>query len=306
MSGVSKNSFDLIRSAALKLKGNMLKAFLATLIVVSPLMLCCFTVYGIVAAVMLWAVFQVGYIRYMRALLNGENPSYAVLFSEFTAPWLEIFLGAILISMYLVGMVVFVIPGIILVGLFSMTVFFSEYKNAKTPFEAMGYSSKYMRGNIMNMFAFKVLFWAAYLMVMVIGLLGVLGVIKLWANFKIWSILLLIIIYVLTTLAWSFITVYYHATTELFFNELLVYADRKNKTVVEEKQVEVTEEQPQEKVVEEKPKKVVARKPATKTTDSTAKTTKSTAKPTTVKKTTTAKSTSTTATKTTTKKTTSK
>jgi len=278
MTKISKNSFDLIKSAVLKLKGKMKQAFLATLIMVSPLMLCCFTVYGIVAAAMLWAVFQVGYIRYMRALINDENPSYTLIFSEFSEPWLEIFLGSILISSYLVGLVLLAIPGILLIGFFSMSLFFSEYKKAKTPIEAMKYSAKYTRGNITNMFAFKVIFWALYLVVLGLGIFGVLGVVKLWANYKVLAIIILVLLYVLVTLVWSVITMYSHATSQLFFKELLFYADEDNDKT-EEKEVNIIQEQPIEQPVEKK--EVVEKTPAkttTKTTTKRATTTSSTTK----------------------------
>ena len=303
MAGVSRNSFQLIRNAFAKLKGKFGRAFVATLIAVAPLMLCCFTVYGIVGAVAFFGIFQVGYIRYMRALIDDQNPSYAVIFSEFVEPWMEVFLGVFLFGMYALGYVVFLIPGIILVALFSMSFFLAEFKKAGTPFEAMKYSVKYMKGNYTNMFGFKVLFWLVYMLVLIIGAVGGAFVIKLWAGYKVLSILLLVVTYVVVTVLWSLVSVYYHTTQELFFRELLLYYEY-NKSKQDDKKVVIIEENKEleeQKVEEEKPvvveapkakpvrktttaKSTTASKPAAKRT-----TTKTTAAKTTAKKTTTKK-----------------
>jgi len=295
MAGVSKNGFDLIKATFAKLKGKFGKAFLATLIMIAPLMLCCFTVYGIAAAVILFAVFQVGYIRYMRALLNDENPSMYLIFSEFKEPWLEIFLGILLVSMYAVGYVLLIVPGIILVGLFSMSIFFAEYKKSKTPLEAMKYSIKYMKGNYSNMFAFKVLYWAVYFVILGLTAVGLVFVVKLWANYKVWSILLMIGLYILVTLAWSVVTMYYHVSSELFFRELLLYSDYREskkstkKVAIIEENTEVKEEKPVEQNVQPVEKKVVRKTaPKTNASKSTAVTTAKTA----IKKSTAAKASS--------------
>ena len=305
MAGTSRNGFDLIRATFAKLKGKWCKAFLATVIMVAPLMLCSFTVYGLVAAVLLFGVFQVGYIRYMRALIDDQNPSFALIFSEFNEPWMEIFLGSILISLYVVGGVLFVIPGVIMVALFSMSMFLAEYKKSKTPVDAMKNSAKYMRGSYTHMFAYKVLFWLVYIVLLLCVGIGVVFVVKLWANYKVWSILLLVLLYVATTVVWSLITMYYHVANELFFRELLLYANHREQENNKDKKVVIIEEENsepvvEEKTVEEKPAQVkkpavrkttTAKKTAPKTTEAKATAVKKASEDKPVKKTTTKKTT---------------
>lgn len=292
MAGVSKNGFDLIGDTFVKLKGKLGRAFLATLIMIAPLMLCCFTVYGIAAAVIIFAVFQVGYIRYMRDLIDGKNPSFCLIFSEFSEPWLEIFLGLILVSLYSVGYVLFIIPGIMMVGIFGMSIFFAEYKKSKTPFDALKSSFKHMRGNHSNMFGYKVFYWIIYLVVISLSAVGVLFVIKLWSDYKLWSILLALGLYIVSTLVWSLITVYYHVSNELFFRELLLYFDykeskKRNKKVaiIEEQKMEV-EEKVEENII---PDKKIVRKASTRSTTVKQPVKSTTTKSTTTRKTTTKK-----------------
>lgn len=311
MAGVSRNSIDLIRSAFAKLKGKFTRALIATLIAVSPLMLCCFTVYGIVGAVAFFGIFQVGYIRYMRALIDGQNPSYKIIFSEFVEPWMEVFLSICLFAMYALGYTLFIIPGVILVALFSMSFFIAEFKKSETPFAAMRDVVKYMKGNYTNMFGFKVLYWLVYGVAIALGALGVGFVIKFWAGYKVVSILLLVLTYVVVTLLWSVITVYYHTTQELFFRELLLYYEH-DKALRVKKEVVIIEEEKQpvvetvaEPVEEVKPVKKAPVKKSTAAKTSTTKT--STAKAPAKKTTTAAKPAATkTATKSTTTKTAAK
>ena len=82
MAEVSKNSMDFIKVAGEKVKGKFGKAFLGTLMMVAPLMLCVFTVYALPLAILFFGVFETGYIRFMRALINGENPSYKLIKSD--------------------------------------------------------------------------------------------------------------------------------------------------------------------------------------------------------------------------------
>jgi len=308
MAGVSRNSIDLIRNAFAKLKGKFGKAFIATLIAVSPLMLCFFTVYGIVGTVAFFGIFQVGYIRYMRALIDGQNPSYKVLFSEFAEPWMEVFLSILLFAMYALGYTLFVIPGVIVVGLFSMAFFIAEFKKSETPFTAMKDTVKYMKGNYTNMFGFKVLYWLMYLLVIVVGSVGVAFVIKLWAGYKFVSILLLVLTYIVVTLLWSLVSVYYHTTQELFFRELLLYYEHDKKQEVE-KEVVIIEEEKEEDVsvvaVAEKSTEV-KKAPAKKSTTAKSSTSKATAAKAPVKKATAKSTTSRTASKPAAKTTTSK
>lgn len=315
MTNVSKNSLDLIESAGKSLKGKFGKAFLATLILVAPIMACIFSVYLIPVAMLLYGVVQTGYIRYMRDLLDNKQPSLKSIFGEFTNPGLEILLGVLLVSMFLVGGLLLIFPGLVLVGFYSMSLYFAENKKSETPFEAMKTCRKHMRVNVTNMFSFKVLFWLAYVVLIIIAAGLAIFAINLWAEYKLVSILVGMGNFIFTTGLWALVSTYYNATAELFFRELLVHDDATAEQTVVADEVK---EEPVQEVVEEvkvapvKKSATTKKAPAKSTTKTAAKTsTKATTKSTAAKSTTATKAASTTtakkttAAKTTTAKTTS-
>ncbi len=276
MAEVSKNSMDFIKVAGEKVKGKFGKAFLGTLMMVAPLMLCVFTVYALPLAILFFGVFETGYIRFMRALINGENPSYKLIFSEFKAPWLEIFLGTIMICMFALGTVLAIIPGAILIAYYSMSLFVAEKEGIKDAGVALKETSKKMNGNIAGMFAYKTLFWVFYIITFFLGLIVALFATKLWADHLVIALLVLLADYLVITVLWSIITVFYHTANELFFAEVLTYeeikkarkASKKVEIITETKEAEKEEVKPVEveTVEEEKaePKKEPAKKTATK------------------------------------------
>ena len=276
MAEVSKNSMDFIKVAGEKVKGKFGKAFLGTLMMVAPLMLCVFTVYALPLAILFFGVFETGYIRFMRALINGENPSYKLIFSEFKAPWLEIFLGTIMICMFALGTVLAIIPGAILIAYYSMSLFVAEKEGIKDAGVALKETSKNMNGNIAGMFAYKTLFWVFYIITFFLGLIVALFATKLWADHLVIALLVLLADYLVIAVLWSIITVFYHTANELFFAEVLTYeeikkarkASKKVEIISETKEAEKEEVKPKEveTVEEEKaePKKEPAKKTATK------------------------------------------
>ena len=276
MAEVSKNSMDFIKVAGEKVKGKFGKAFLGTLMMVAPLMLCVFTVYALPLAILFFGVFETGYIRFMRALINGGNPSYKLIFSEFKAPWLEIFLGTIMICMFALGTVLAIIPGAILIAYYSMSLFVAEKEGINDAGVALKETSKKMNGNIAGMFAYKTLFWVFYIITFFLGFIVTLFATKLWADHLVIALLVLLADYLVITVLWSIITVFYHTANELFFAEVLTYeeikkarkASKKVEIITETKEAEKEEVKPVEveTVEEEKaePKKEPAKKTATK------------------------------------------
>ena len=284
MTKVSKNSLELIENTFKNLKGKVGKAFLATLLLVAPVMLCVFSVYLIPLAVLLFGVVQTGYIRYMRDLLNDKQPSLKLVFGEFTNPGLEILLGTMLISMFVVGGVVLIVPGIILVALYSMSFYFAENKKSITPMDAMKQARVHMKGNHTNMFSYKVWYWLLYVLLIILGLVGVMVALNLWAEYKALTILIYAVDFIFITLAWTMVSVFYNASNELFFRELLVYSGEDKEKTVEVKAEPVKEivEEVAEKPVKKSTKAPVKKTTATttkKTTTTKATGTKATAKP---------------------------
>lgn len=280
MSNVSKNSIELISMSSKKLKGKYGKGFLATLVFLLPIMACMFSFYAIPVAVLFWGVLQTGYIRYMRDLIDDKNPSIKMIFSEFSNPFLEIFLGVILLCMFVLGGVLLIVPGVILVALYSMSLFFAEYNKATLPWDAMKQCRKGMKDNYTNMLSFKVLYWLVYVIILVLSATGVAITFKLWADYKALAIVCFLIDFIFTTCVWAVVTTYYQTSCELFFRELLVYGKRREEKDKEDKTIEIITEVEEEVPMENKTEEVKqVKKPATtKKTEGTEKKSTSTTK----------------------------
>ena len=248
-----------------------------------------------------------GYIKYYRAVLNGENPSLGVIFSVLlrwekhtvllvlNSAILMLFyiLGVALIDWPIVGVVLFMINGFV-IAFFSMIFYVMEYYEITTFRKSFYTTAVLMLGNRILMFSYKLLFYLIY------GVLIALGVI---CGFLVYSMvatnLALAIVFgvcgaIVFLFLYTLVTVYYHACNETFFEDMIIHkknvdARKANKTVeaaaTEPVAEETVEETPAEEVkaTEEAPapkkktaaKKTTAKKPAAK---------KSTAKKTTTKK----------------------
>lgn len=269
---VSKNGMDLIKISAGKLKGKFGKAFVGTLIAFAPLLVLALAVpyyIGFALAVLMFGVVQTGYIRFMRALMNGENPSLKVIYSEIKTGWLETFLGTIMIVMFLLGGVLFIVPGVVLYGFFGMALFVAEKEKSATFTLALKSTKDKMSKNIVSMFSYKLFFWIFYIILFAGVLLGYFGVLALSETNLILAILVAVVGVLVLIVLYSILNVYYHAANETFFQEVLYYEEktkqaRKKVNVVEEAKTEVVEQK--EEVKEEPKAKPVRKAPVKKTT----------------------------------------
>ena len=275
MAEVSKNGFDLIGGALHKLHGKGSKAFLGTLIFVFPLALMCMIPYaGWAIALFCWGVLETGYIRFMRRTMDGENPGFGEIFSEVRTGWFELYLGALMIGMFALGSAVILVPGVVLIGYYSLSLFTAEYYHIERVGEAMYQTAVRMDGNKTTMFSFKAIFYLFYFIVLAAAALSAYGVYLLWATSPVLSVCVAALAFLVFVLLWSWITVYHHATSEMFFQEILHNYEFKStrhfrEEVIEKKgekeKAEESQEAPAEEVKEEPAKEVApAKKPAAK------------------------------------------
>ncbi len=228
MNTLSKNGFDLIKIAGTKVKGKFAKAFLGTLVTFAPLIALCFIPYaGWAISVFLFGVMETGYIRFMRGVLNGENPSLALIYSEVKTGWLETFLGVSMIVMFLLGTVLLIVPGVILICYYSMSLFMAEKYKAKTIGEALYLSQSKMSGNVTALLSYKSIFWLAYLILIVAGVLGGWGVVALFAKTPVVAVLVGVVGVLVFMILFAVITVYYHSSNATFFEEILTIDEQK-------------------------------------------------------------------------------
>ena len=269
---VSKNGMDLIKISAEKLKGKFGKAFVGTLVAFAPLLILAVVVpyyIGFALSVLLFGVVQTGYIRFMRALMNGENPSLKEIYSEVKTGWLETFLGTVMIVMFLLGGVLFIVPGVILYGYFGMGLFVAEKEKCASLGVALKSTKEKMDKNIMSMYAYKLFFWIFYIILIAGVLLGYIGVLALAETNVVLAVLVGIVGLLVVVVLYSILNAYYHAANETFFQEVLYYEDKKKTTrkkvnVVEEVKPEVVEPKAEEK--QPAAKQPVKKAPAKKTT----------------------------------------
>lgn len=285
MNNVSKNGLDLVKIASSTVKGKFAKAFIATLIMFAPLIAICFIPYaGWAISLFLFGVFETGYIRYFRALVNDQNPSLNLLFSEFKTGWLETFLGTCMLVMFLLGTVLFIVPGIILIGYYSMSLFMAEHYKTKGVMESFKVCQNKMKGNLTSMLSYKSLFAVIYIVLLVAAVFGAWGIYALYATNVALAVSLGIVALLVFIIVFSIITVYYHASNEVFFQEVLIYDERKNvkKQPIVQQPVETVEEvKPVERKAAAKP--ATASKTAAKTTAVKSAAAKSTTKATSTK-----------------------
>ena len=311
MENLSKNGLDLIRISAKRVSGVWGKAFLASLIYVAPLIALCLIPYaGWAVSIALFGYLTLGYINYMQQLMGGKNPSLKVLFvqKEFSQ---AILIGIIMAVGTLVGTLLFIIPGILVIAYYSLSLFILNEERIVNVTDTLNVTAREMVGHKTAMFAYKVIFYLFYALVGVATVLGMLFVANLYATNIALAIVLGIVIMLASIVLIALITTYFYAANVVFYAEIILPLEdgyvltsevqvapvpkkaAKTEEVVAE--APATEEAPAEEPapapVAEEVKPAPAKKPAAKKTTTT--------KTTTAKKATTTKST---ATKTTTAK----
>ncbi len=331
MDRTSKNGLDLIGIAGGKLKGVWGKGFLGTLMYVTPIVALLFVPYvGWALAIAVFGWLTAGYVEFMKGLLSGNNPSYAMIFTtvhEFAQATL---IGVILCCGTILGSVIFIVPGIIIIGFYSMSFFVLDEETITSVSDTLNLASMKMEGNKTAMFAYKVIYYLLYVIVALIALIAFIFIARLYATQQALAICLGIVDLLVTLVLLSIVTLYFYASNVVFYNEIVrqtavEYTVKRpvegtdltelnitsgNEEVKQEVKVEQPKEETKVEEVKAEVKKAPAKKPATKAPAKKATTsTKSTATKTTEAKTEVAKkpaakkaTTATTAKKTTSKK----
>lgn len=290
MNNKSKNGLDLIKISAAKLKGAWGNAFLATLIYVAPLILLCAIPYaGWAISFALFGYLTLGYINYMQQLMAGQKPSLKVLFvqREFMP---AIMLGIILAAGVTFGLVLFVIPGILMIGFYSLSLFVLNEEKISNVTDTLNVCARKMIGHKTAMFAYKVIFYLGYALVGTASIIGMMFILELCATKLALGIVLAILLAIVAIALLAIITVYMYAANVVFYEEIVRPTVVEDYTLKTETEAPATEEVKAEEVKEEpvaeevKEETVAPKAPAKKTTKST---TKTTTKKTTTKKTTT-------------------
>ena len=266
----SKNGLHLIKYANILLKGRFSALFMGTFAMVTPLALVViipmifallfqniwlFTI-GIILFSLLVGPMQLGYIKYFNDVVSGNQPKLFTVYSElkFTGhAFRGMFIALILFGMYLVGGLIWLVPAGFAVSFFSMTLFFLEKYKYPRITVAMKECAKHMPGNRLAMFAYKLIFYLVYFMLFIVGglFLALVHVVSIDNLLIAWIVCVCAVI--IFIFMYSFITLYFHASNQIFFEDVLMYRERmlENERQYKEKRAKQLEED-KVKALEEK------------------------------------------------------
>ena len=331
------NGLQLIKVAAIKLKGHFSAVFIGALAMTTPLILTLFfgilmtSMFGIswvlpvsiVIFAALVAPLQMGYIKYFNNVLDGHQPRISEVYSYITKPrgitLRSIYIACILMVMYLIGGVLWIMPAGFAVSFFSMVLFFlQKFETPRLRTVMMECATK-MCGNRLAMFSYKLIFYLVYGMLFVVAGLMLVLIYTLLMDSLIISWLVAVCCAIVFIFLYTFVTVYFHSSNQIFFEDVLSRDEKKrqrkvthaaaNNTTAVGDDNQVTENKDSEKkskeVIEAKPSSEdkIVNESSLETTTKKDSTKKTTTKKTSAKKTTTKKSSSSASAKKTTKNT---
>lgn len=250
----SRNGFELIKYGTIRLRGNFSALFMGALAMVTPLTLVFLIPYliarftdtlwvmsiGIALFAIMVGPLQVGYIKYFNETIEGKQPKILRVYSCFNFSIFTlrtIYIALILLIIYILGGILWMIPGCIAVAFYSMTLFFLEKYNYPRLSEAMNDCARQMIGNRLAMFSYKLIFYLVYLLLFGMGALC-LGLVFILAED---SMLVSYVVALCSTIVFIFmytmVTVYYHSCNQIFFEDTLMYNERKRTRLQREKEL---------------------------------------------------------------------
>ncbi len=240
----SRNGLELIKFGAIRLKGNFSALFMGTFAMVTPLVLVFLVPYlisrftditwimsiGVVLFAILVGPIQMGYIKYFNETIDGKQPKLSRVYSEFKfspTTLRTIYIALILIVLYIVGGILWIVPAGFAISFFSMTLFFLEkYKYHKLS-DAMTDCARQMIGNRLAMFSYKLIFYFVYALLFGIGALCIALIFILASDSMIVSYIVTLCSVIIFIFMYSMVTVYYHSCNQIFFEDTLMYNERK-------------------------------------------------------------------------------
>lgn len=306
----SKNGLDLIRISADKLKGSWGRVFLATLIYVAPLVLFCLIPYaGWAISVALFGYLTIGYINFMQQTLKGEKPSFKVLYAQ-PEYMPAIMVGIIIAIGTMLGLLLFIVPGILVIGYYSMSLFVLNEEKIVNVTDTLNVAARQMNGNKTALFAYKVVYYLFYVLVGAVSAVCEMFISSLYTSNLALGVVLTILLVLVFIVLFAIITMYFYASNCVFYEEVVRkvevtdYQLKSEKNVVKMEDVAKAEETNTEAKVEEKVEEPVVEEEKVEETAKTEEKVEKPVKKTPAKRTTAKKSTTTTAKKTTAKKTT--
>lgn len=244
------NGLQLIKVAAIKLKGNFSALFMGALAMTTPLILVIFlgilmsilfaTSWVLTLAVVLFVIFvaplQLGYIKYFNNVLDGKQPRLSEVYSyiKFSPLTLRaIYIAGLLMIMYIIGGILWMVSAGFAISAFSMVMFFIqkfEYPRLRT---SLMECAKKMMGNRLAMFSYKLIFYLIYMMLFVLAGLCLALIYKLLAENIIISWVVAVCSVIVFVFLYTMLTVYFHSSNQIFFEDVLSRDEKKRQRKVQ-------------------------------------------------------------------------
>lgn len=249
----SRNGLELIKFGAIRLKGNFSALFMGALAMVTPLVLAFLVPYliarftgiswiisiGVVLFAIMVGPLQMGYIKYFNATIDGKQPSLSMVYSQFKFSIFTlrtIYIALLLLVLYIVGGILWIVPAGFAVAFFSMVLFFLEKYKYNRLSEALTDCARQMIGNRLAMFSYKLILYFVYLLIFGVGALCLTLVFLLAEDSMLVSYIVALCSVIVFIFLYTMLTVYYHSCNQIFFEDTLMYNERKrNKKLAESK-----------------------------------------------------------------------
>lgn len=240
----STNGLQLIKFGAIKLRGHFSSLFMGAFAMCTPLILVLgipallamlldkfwiFTI-GVLLFVIMAGPLQIGYIKYFNGTIKGEQPKISSIYSHFrfnVNTLKYIYFVGILFILYVLGFVLWIVPAGFAISFYSMVLFFQEKFEYPRFSSAFKDCSRKMLGNRLAMFSYKLIFYFVYFLLFCIAGLGLCLIYTLSLDSILLSYIVTICIMIIFIFLYTMITVYYHSCNQIFFEDTLMYHERK-------------------------------------------------------------------------------
>lgn len=217
------NCFTLMHNACKKLKGNFLKALIATFIVVAPLVAIAFIPYyvGIILAVLFSGYLFYGLIIFYQKLFAGENPSYKVIFTNFNKFGASTIIGVINAVCLVLGFILLIFPSLVYMVYYGVNLHILANQKETKVKEVFVENSSRMIYNRTLVLSYKILCY--FLMAMVVLICGLLflPISGLYASNFALCVFLGVLVVLFGIVLLTFVQVLYQSTQLEFYQTCL-------------------------------------------------------------------------------------
>lgn len=240
----SSNVMQLIKFGAIRLRGNFCALFMGAFAMCMPLILAVgvpailamlfnelwiFTI-GLLLFIIGVGPLQVGYIKFFNATIEGKQPKISMVYSQFkfnVKTLKYIYYAGLLFIMYVVGGVLWLVPAGFAISFYSMVLFFEERFEYARFSDAFRDCSRKMLGNRLAMFSYKLTFYFVYFLLFCVAGLGLGLIYTLSLESLAVAYISAICIMIIFIFLYTLITVYFHSCNQIFFEDTLMYNERK-------------------------------------------------------------------------------